>query len=54
MMNIYQYLRSQGYASEHEQHTSIPGIWAKLATLYNLEALDERVSSAHYNPRRWT
>ncbi|MCJ1357569.1 MAG: hypothetical protein MMC33_007565 [Icmadophila ericetorum] len=39
MIALSQYLRSHGYK---EQHTNIPGIWKKLGTLYNLEALDQR------------
>ncbi|KAL1955574.1 hypothetical protein VTO42DRAFT_8453 [Malbranchea cinnamomea] len=42
MLAIYDYMRSQGYAPPTEEHTRIPGIWKKLGTLYNLEALDER------------
>ena len=45
MIAISDYMKSQGYASPTEQHTRIPGIWKKLGTLYNLSALDERVSS---------
>ncbi|KAL2000881.1 hypothetical protein VTN02DRAFT_2522 [Thermoascus thermophilus] len=42
MLAISEYLKSQGYAPAHEEHTRIPGIWKKLGTLYNLPALDER------------
>ena len=45
MIAISEYMKSQGYAPAHEEHTRIPGIWKKLGTLYNLPALDERVSS---------
>ncbi|KAL2220986.1 CT20 family protein [Thermoascus aurantiacus ATCC 26904] len=42
MIAISEYMKSQGYAPAHEEHTRIPGIWKKLGTLYNLPALDER------------
>ncbi|KAJ5082495.1 hypothetical protein N7532_011538 [Penicillium argentinense] len=42
MIAIYEYLKSQGYAPANAEHMRIPGIWKKLGTLYNLEALDER------------
>lgn len=45
MLAIAEYLKSQGYAPSSAEHMRIPGIWKKLGTLYNLEALDERVSS---------
>ncbi|TKA82031.1 hypothetical protein B0A49_00169 [Cryomyces minteri] len=52
MISIAQNLRSHGYTSARDAHTRIPGIWAKLRTLYDLEALDERedahaVNEAH-------
>jgi MRG-binding protein len=43
MLAISEYLRSQGYAPYSADHMRIPGIWKKLGSLYNLEALDERV-----------
>jgi hypothetical protein len=46
MLAISDYLKSQGYAPSTAEHMRIPGIWKKLGTLYNLEALDERVSEA--------
>ncbi|KAL1969376.1 hypothetical protein VTN77DRAFT_9569 [Rasamsonia byssochlamydoides] len=45
MLAISEYMKSQGYAPAHEEHTRIPGIWKKLGTLYNLPALDEREDS---------
>jgi len=39
MISLSQHIRSYGHVGEH---TSAPGIWAKLRTQYNLEALDER------------
>lgn len=44
MLAISDYLKSQGYAPSTAEHMRIPGIWKKLGSLYNLEALDERVS----------
>ena len=44
MIAISEFMKSQGYAPSHAEHTRIPGIWKKLSTLYNLPALDERVS----------
>lgn len=44
MLAIAEYMKSQGYAPAEEEHTRIPGIWKKLGSLYNLPALDERVS----------
>lgn len=43
MIAISQHLRNHGYTSSKDSHTRIPGIWQKLGSLYNLEALDERV-----------
>lgn len=43
MIAISEFLKSQGYAPPNAEHTRIPGIWKKLGTLYNLQALDERV-----------
>ncbi|MCJ1256484.1 hypothetical protein MMC24_004305 [Lignoscripta atroalba] len=45
MIAISQQLRNHGYTSPRDDHTRIPGIWEKLGTLYNLEALDEREDS---------
>ncbi|OJJ49895.1 hypothetical protein ASPZODRAFT_128454 [Penicilliopsis zonata CBS 506.65] len=45
MIAISEYMKSQGYAPSHAEHTRIPGIWKKLGTLYNLPALDEREDS---------
>ena len=42
MVALAQHLRSHGH---REAHTRIPGIWKKLESLYNLEALNERVSN---------
>ncbi|KAJ5188393.1 Chromatin modification-related protein EAF7 [Penicillium cf. griseofulvum] len=45
MLAISDYLKSQGYAPSTAEHMRIPGIWKKLGSLYNLEALDEREDS---------
>ncbi|KAI9684386.1 MAG: hypothetical protein M1829_002196 [Trizodia sp. TS-e1964] len=45
MISIYQQLRSHGVTTANDHHTRIPGIWAKLKTLYNLEAIDQRENS---------
>ena len=42
---LSQYLQSHGYTPLEYEHTRIPRIWKKLESLYNLEALDDRVSS---------
>ena len=44
MISISNALSSHGYSynSTSRSHTRIPGIWAKLKALYDLEALDER------------
>ncbi|KAJ5752892.1 hypothetical protein N7520_009809 [Penicillium odoratum] len=44
-----EFLHSQGYGPTTAEHLSIPGIWKKLGTLYNLEALNERVSKPSPN-----
>ena len=43
MLSIAEHMRNQGYMKNKYAHTNIPGIWRKLGTLYNLEALDEMV-----------
>lgn len=42
MIALSGYLRNHGYDPAIDRHTQIPGIWKKLGTLYNLEAIDER------------
>lgn len=42
MISISEYLRNHGYDPTIEQHTSIPGIWEKLGTLYDLKNLNDR------------
>lgn len=49
MLAISEHLKSQGYAPFNADHMRIPGIWKKLGTLYNLEALDERVIYNHHS-----
>lgn len=49
MIALSEHLRNHGYngySSPPNTHTKIPGIWKKLGSLYNLEVLDFRVSSA--------
>jgi len=42
ILSLHQHLLSHGYIHPLVPHTRIPGIWAKLQTLYDLDALDER------------
>ncbi|TVY62910.1 Chromatin modification-related protein EAF7 [Lachnellula suecica] len=49
MIALSEHLRHHGYNPEIEKHTSIPGIWQKLGTMYNLEILDERENSFDYD-----
>ena len=42
MLQIRQYLLDNRYISPKATHTTSAGLWAKLATLYDLEALDQR------------
>ncbi|KAJ9623491.1 hypothetical protein H2203_005753 [Taxawa tesnikishii (nom. ined.)] len=42
------HLLSNGYIHPSAPHTRIPGIWAKLSTLYDLDALDERENAHLY------
>ncbi|KAH0534032.1 hypothetical protein FGG08_007367 [Glutinoglossum americanum] len=44
MIAIAQQLRHHGVTGPDDRHTRIPGIWQKLRTLYNLEAIDARVN----------
>ncbi|KAF2430062.1 CT20-domain-containing protein [Tothia fuscella] len=46
MLAISNALSSHGFTSSAAPHTRIPGIWSKLSSLYDLEALDER-ENAH-------
>lgn len=43
MIAISQYLQSHSHTLPENSHTSTARIWDKLRTLYNMEALDERV-----------
>lgn len=49
LLSLQQYLLTNGYIHPGAPHTRIPGIWAKLRTLYDLDALDER-ENAHALP----
>lgn len=42
MLSIHAFLQASGTCTAEDEHTRIPGIWAKLRTLYDLERLDER------------
>lgn len=42
MIAISEHLRNHGFDPDFLPHTRIPGIWAKLRTYYNMEAIDER------------
>lgn len=42
MLQIRQYLLDNRYIHPKSPHTSTPGLWRKLHTLYDLESLDER------------
>lgn len=42
MISIHADMRSHGFATDDAPHTRIPGIWTKLASLFDLGALDER------------
>jgi MRG-binding protein len=42
MIALSEYLRNHGYDPTVDTHTRIPGIWAKLRSLYNLDTIDER------------
>lgn len=48
MLAISEHLRNHGYDPQIERHTSIPGIWQKLRTLYNMDIIDEREMSFDY------
>ncbi|KAJ5658487.1 uncharacterized protein N7484_002136 [Penicillium longicatenatum] len=45
MVAISEFLKINGYGPASGEHLGIPGIWKKLGTLYNLEALNEREDS---------
>ncbi|KAF2713245.1 CT20-domain-containing protein [Pleomassaria siparia CBS 279.74] len=42
MISIHSNLRSHGFVNEETPHTRTAGIWRKLETLFDLQALDER------------
>lgn len=42
---IHNYMIGQGVISSGDEHTTIPGLWTKLGSLYNLPILDEREDS---------
>lgn len=47
MIAIQHQLHSHGFTSHNLPHTRIPGIWAKLDTLYDLETLNKRENSVY-------
>lgn len=47
---ISKYMQDRGHDPKDAPHTRIPGIWRKLRSLYNLDAIDERVCSCHSPP----
>jgi hypothetical protein len=48
MIALSEHLRNHGYDPRVETHTSIPKIWAKLDTLYDLKTIDDRENSFEY------
>jgi hypothetical protein len=48
MVALSEHLRNHGYDPRVHAHTRIPGIWAKLRTLYNMDIIDERENSFEY------
>lgn len=48
MIALSEHLRNHGYDPTIETHTSIPGIWEKLRSLYALSIIDERENSFEY------
>jgi DASH complex subunit ASK1 len=48
MIAISEHLRNHGFDPDFLPHTRIPGIWAKLRTYYNMEAIDERENNIDY------
>lgn len=49
MIALSEHLRNHGYDPRTHHHTRIPGIWAKLRTLYNMDIIDERENSFEYD-----
>ncbi|KAI9794720.1 MAG: hypothetical protein M1833_007377 [Piccolia ochrophora] len=45
MLAISQQVKAAPRSFQHEAHTTIPGIWRKLQSLYNLDAINERENS---------
>ncbi|MCJ1381200.1 hypothetical protein MMC17_004309 [Xylographa soralifera] len=45
MLSLSQHLNSHGHNPRLDTHTTIPGIWKKLGSFYNLKILDEREDS---------
>lgn len=49
MLAISELMKNHGVA---DSNTTIPGIWSKLKTLYNLDGLDERVGGVYTSRRK--
>jgi MRG-binding protein len=45
ILAIHNYMITQGLVNAEDEHTTIPGLWTKLGSLYNLPILDEREDS---------
>ena len=48
MIALSEHLHHQGHDPRVHKHTRIPGIWAKLRSLYNMDIIDERERSFEY------
>jgi DASH complex subunit ASK1 len=48
MIAISEHLRNHGFDPDYFTHTRIPGIWDKLRSYYNMEAIDERENTIDY------
>ncbi len=47
-MAIAQYMHDHGHTPQNAPHTGTPGIWRKLQTLYDLDAIDEGVCRGYF------
>ncbi|KAI9883091.1 MAG: Carnitine O-acetyltransferase mitochondrial [Watsoniomyces obsoletus] len=46
MMSISRYMQEHGHSPQNAPHTGVAGIWRKLQTLYDLDAIDESEDAA--------
>lgn len=53
MFAISQRLRNHGYDPDVNPHIRIPGIWAKLGSLYNLQLIDQMENHLEERGPRW-